>query len=362
MNIGIDASRAFIGEKTGTETYSHELIRHLARIENPAHRFLIYVRKGVKVDLDLPSHFSIREIGGSFLWTQFYLSREMLKREADVLFVPSHAVPLIHPRRTAVMVHGLEFRMFPECYSLRERIILEVNTLLSINFAAKIITPSQNTKRDLVRLYGIDPEKIKVINHGVDKSESVQATKDSSKFNMLFIGRLEKRKNIIGIIRAFEEFMKGVKNSGKLEINLILAGKKGFGFEEVKKEVDCSPSKHKIILPGYVTEEEKRKLYEQADLFLFPSFYEGFGIPVLEAMSHGVPVICSNNSSLGEIAEGAALLVNPENTCEISSAISSLFDDSRVRKELACKGIGRVEKFHWEKCANEVLSALTDWQ
>lgn len=362
MNIGIDASRAFIGEKTGTEIYSHELIRHLVRIENPGHRFLIYVRKGVKVDLDLPSHFSIREIGGNFLWTQFHLSREMLKREADVLFVPSHAVPFIHPRRTAVMVHGLEFRMFPKCYSLRERIILEANTLLSVNLAAKIIIPSQNTKSDLVRIYKVDPEKIKVINHGVDNPKNISGTKNNNKFSVLFIGRLEKRKNIIGMIRAFEEFIKGAKDPDRLEINLILAGKEGFGFKEIKKKVDCSPYKDKIIMPGYVTEEEKRKLYEQADLFLFPSFYEGFGIPVLEAMSRGVPVICSNTSSLREIAEGAALLVNPKDMHEISSAISNLFDDSGAREELARKGIERAGKFNWEKCANETMDALTDWQ
>jgi len=133
MKIGIDASRAFLAEKTGTEEYSHELIRQFAQLENSGCEFVLYIKNGAKTDFELPHNFLVREIGGNFLWTQFHLSSEMMRNEIDVLFVPSHSIPFIHPFKTVATVHGLEFKAVPDSYSLKSRIILEINICLSFN-------------------------------------------------------------------------------------------------------------------------------------------------------------------------------------------------------------------------------------
>lgn len=364
MKIGIDASRAFLDERTGTEEYSHELLRHLAKI-NCNHQFFLYLRKGAKIDFELPSNFFPREIEGDFLWTQFHLSLELLHHKVDALFVPSHTVPLFHPKRTVVTVHGLEYKHCPECYPARDRILTDMNTFLSLSFAKRIIAPSENTKRDIENFYSIDPRGIRVIRHGINMPVGGAQEKDTGELDILFIGRLEKRKNVTGIVRAFDLFMKKVDEAAGgsgANIRLILAGKKGFGYGEIEDAIARSPHKGNILLPGYVTAAQKRELYSQADVFIFPSFYEGFGMPVWEAMSYGVPVICSANSSTEEIAGGAAMLVDPRDTEKICEALTTLCCNEEERKRLIAKGFEILENAGWEKCAKETMAVLTEWE
>lgn len=363
MKIGIDASRAFLAERTGTEEYSHELIRHLAKIKCD-HQFFLYLKKGAKIDFELPSNFSPREIGGDFLWTQFHLSLELLHDKVDALFVPSHAVPLIHPRRTVVTVHGLEYKHCPECYAKRDRMMTDINTFLSLSFAKRIIAPSESTKRDIEDFYNIDPRGIRVIRHGIDKPAGAPQAKDGGELNILFIGRLEKRKNVAGIVRAFDLFMTKVDAAAEgsaVNIRLILAGKRGFGYDEIEEAITLSPHRDAIFLPGYVTEAQKHELYSQADVFIFPSLYEGFGMPVWEAMSYGVPVICSANSSLEEISGGAALLANPTDEEKLCEALATLCCDRETKERLIAKGYEILEGAGWEECAKKTLAALTEW-
>jgi glycosyltransferase involved in cell wall biosynthesis len=361
MKIGIDASRAFIEEKTGVEEYSYQLIKNLAMMDTLNHQIFLYVEENSKIDFDIPDNFFIKEIKGSVLRTQVGLSLEMKKSPVDILFVPSYTIPIIHPQKTVVTVHGLEYKRCPQCYSLRERAILEINTLLSVRWSSKIIVPSENTKNDLIKFYKVCLDKIEVVYHGtkgVRRQASGVRRQNKKSFNILFIGRLEKRKNLVALIKAFEIF----KNSSKFQVpssKLILAGKQGFGFEEINQAIQRSPFKGDIVLEGYVSEEEKEELYKKADLFVLPSFYEGFGFPVLEAMSHGMPVVCSNISSLPEVAGSSALLVNPNSTEEIAKAIEQVYHDEDLRNDIIEKGLKNVKKFSWEKCVDETLETLT---
>ncbi len=410
MKLGIDASRAFGEERTGTEEYSYQIIKHLAKLKIDGQVVLYLKKKDLKnIDFDLPDNFKLKIISLPKFWTQIGLASEMMINKPDILFIPSYAVPQIHPRKTIVTIHGLEYRHFPECYSFKERFILELNTQFSIKWASKIIVPSENTKRDLVEFYGVDTGKIKVVYHGVGiaNCELRIANKDKEKKSpllggswgwvssakkptsnpsqdgtnkILFIGRLEKRKNLVNLIKAFDLFKKDLKNPpspllqrGKMlispfvkgglrgfsDIKLILAGKTGFGFEEIKKAIKKSPFKKDIILKGYVSEKEKSELYKNADLFILPSFYEGFGLPVLEAMSYGVPVICSNTSSLPEVAGDAALPVNPNNSKEIAAAMNKVFSDDSFKNKMIEKGFENVKKFSWEKCARETIKEVS---
>jgi glycosyltransferase involved in cell wall biosynthesis len=363
MNIGIDASRALTKERTGTEEYSYQLIKNLAMMDLKNHQIFLYARKNSVIDFDLPDNFKLKIIPINKLWTQIGLASEMMKNKPDVLFIPSYTIPQIHPPKTVVTIHGLEYKYCPECYSVKERLFLELNTLLSIKWSSKIIVPSESTKKDLIKFYGVESGKVKVVYHGVSsiKYPALSIKQDFKKsFSILFIGRLEKRKNLVNLIKAFELLRRRhsrMSPAGQ-SCKLILAGKKGFGFEEIKKAIQESQFNKDIILKNYILEEEKNELYKNAGLFILPSFYEGFGLPILEAMSYGVPVVCSNASSLPEVAGNAALLINPNNIQEIADAMNKVFSDDGLKNNMIEKRFENVEKFSWEKCAKKTLGIL----
>ena len=381
MILGIDASRAFVKERTGTEEYSYQIIKHLAKIKIDC-QVVLYLKKKdlTNIDFDLPDNFKLKIISPSRFWTQIGLASEMMINKPDILFIPSYVVPQVHPRKTVVTIHGLEYRHFPECYSLKERFILELNTQFSIKWASKIIVPSESTKRDLMEFYKVSSDKIKIVYHGVEigklgnweiktslsggtggglllAEEPTPNPSQEENNKILFIGRLEKRKNLVNLIKSFSLF-KSNSQLATRNSQLILAGKAGFGFNEIRKTIESSPFKEDIILKGYISEKEKSELYKNAGLFVLPSFYEGFGLPTLEAMNYGVPVICSNTSSFSEITGGAALLIDPNDIKEIAAAMNKIFSDTNLRNEMIKKGFKNVKKFSWEKCAKETINIL----
>ncbi|MCK5084813.1 MAG: glycosyltransferase family 4 protein [Candidatus Pacebacteria bacterium] len=365
MKIGIDASRAFVKIRTGTEEYSYQFIKNLTKVDTSSHQIFLYVKNNSKIDFELPKNFIIQKICYNRLWTQLGLSLEIKKNPIDVLFIPSHTIPIIHSKNTVVTIHGLEFKYHPESYSFKERTLLKLNTFIAVKWSSKIIVPSESTKKDLIEFYKVDENKIKVVYHGVKSQKPIKSKAykvKNNNFNILFIGRLEKRKNLVNLIKAFELFKKHSPNPfcqrGDSNYKLILAGKEGFGFEEIKKAIYKSQYKSDIILKGYVSEREKEELYKNTNIFILPSFYEGFGLPILEAMSYGVPIVCSNASSLPEIAGDAALLIDSNNIQDISNAIEKIICDENLRNEMTKKGFENVEKFSWEKCVEETLDTL----
>lgn len=381
MKIGIDASRAFIPKRTGVEEYSYQVIRHLMD-KLDGHQIVLYIRKNRKIaennSLEYFCHgkniqvdrgnFKIRPIKFPYLWTQLGLSLEMLLHPVDVLFIPSHAIPVIHPKNTVVTIHGLEYETCPKMYSFWGRAYL-YGTRLSCRWAKKIIAVSKNTKSDLMKLYKVPADKIEVIyegvsvergTHNVERKEldAPRSTLHASELKpyLLFIGRLEKRKNIEGIIDAYKILVEKYNIPHKL----ILAGNRGFGYEAISYKLKAKSHKKDIILPGYISEEEKNNLLKNADVFLFPTFYEGFGLPVLEAQSVGTPVVTSKVSSLPEIAgEGAAYCV-PEEPVSIAEAVRAVLGDKEFRERLIKKGQENCQRFSWEKCAEKIAAILTE--
>ncbi|MCK4892199.1 MAG: glycosyltransferase family 4 protein [Candidatus Pacebacteria bacterium] len=362
MNIGIDASRAFIKKRTGTEEYSYQLIKNLTKVDTSSHQVFLYVKKKSKINFNLPKNFIAIKICYNKLWTQIGLSLEIKKNTVDVLFIPSHTIPIIHPKKTIVTIHGLEFKYYPTSYSFKEKLFLELNTFIAVKWSNKIIVPSESTKKDLIKFYKVDSDKIKVVYHGVSSIKyPVLSIKHNNQysFNILFIGRLEKRKNLVNLIKAFDIFKKRYEIRDT-KSKLILVGKKGFGFDEIKKTIQESPYRKDIILKDYVSEDEKNKLYKKADLFILPSLYEGFGLPILEAMSYGVPVVCSNSSSLLEVADEVALLINPNNIQEIANAMDKIFTDDNFREKMIERGLENVKRFSWKKCVRETINILSN--
>lgn len=371
MIIGIDASRAFSGERTGIEEYSFQVIKNLLD-KLKGDQVFLYIRQGQEIGFNIPKNWSVKKIKWPWLWTQLGLSLEMLLHPVDVLFVPAHVVPIIHPKKTIVTVHGLEYEFFPEGYSFWERMYMRWSIKLSCRWAEKIIAVSENTKKDLINLYKVPEGKIEVIYEGTSVSVIASEAKqsrdyadriatvatlprnDKSEPYILFIGRLEARKNIIGTIKAFEI----LNEKYKIPHQLILAGKFGHESKGIKEYLASSPHQSEIILPGFVSEAEKQELLKYADAFLFPSFYEGFGLPILEAQSAGVPVITSDISSLPEVAGEGALFVDPNSPKQIAEAAYSLISDKSLRDAIIEKGHKNAQKFNWEKCAVKIAEIL----
>ncbi|MDI6778275.1 MAG: glycosyltransferase family 1 protein [Patescibacteria group bacterium] len=378
MTIGIDASRAFQKNKTGIEEYSFQVIKNLRNYLrddqvilylNPAINIMEYPdpvksrdagsRRSVTlngVNFDLPENWRVKYLRAPIFWTQARLSLEMLFRPVDALFVPAHTVPLVHPRNTIVTIHGLEYEFCPEAYSFFDRLYMRWSIKKSCKWAKAIIAVSNNTKKDLEKLYNISENKIKVIYEGYGDYNFKKNTKyqiPDTRY-LLFVGRLEERKNICGMVEAFEI----LKEKYNLPHKLFLAGKFGYGEKKIKCQMSNVKSKGDIILAGYISDEEKFELMKKADVFLFPTFYEGFGLPILEAQNAGTPVITSNISSMPEVAGDSAVLVDPKNTSAIAEAIHKLVSDESYKNDIIKKGLENVKRFSWEKCAKEIAEII----
>lgn len=361
MIIGIDASRAFQKNKTGIEEYSYQVIKNL-RSYLCGDRVILYLNPAIntKPDFNLPNNWKIKYLYAPIFWTQARLSLEMLFCPVDILFVPAHTVPLIHPKNTFVAIHGLEYEFYPEAYSFWQRFYMRFVIKNSCRWAKKIIAVSENTKKDLIKLYGVQEKKIRVIYEGINDNvkSRISRIKYLKSFRdnkyLLFIGRLEKRKNICGIIEAFQI----LKKKYNLPHKLVLAGKFGYGEKDIKNEIKNSKYKEDIILPGYISNEEKFELMKKAEIFLFPTFYEGFGLPILEAQSAGVPVATSNISSMPEVAGNGAILVNPKDANAIAEAAHKIISDESYKNDIIKKGLENVKRFSWGKCAKRLADII----
>ena len=244
MIIGIDGSRAFLQQRTGIEEYSYQVIKGLIKEIPSDVQVRLYIQKKkqpVQIDFLLPKNWEVRELWAPRFWTQGRLSLEMLCCPPDTLFIPAHTVPLVHPKNTLVVIHGLEYEITKNSYGFWERLYMRISIRFSIWAAQKIIAVSKNTQKDLVTMYNVPQKKIQVVYEGFDGA--LQNTEENTaQDNILFIGRLENRKNVPNIIKAFEL----LKEEQKIPHTLILAGKDGVGALDIKKSIGTSAWKEYI--------------------------------------------------------------------------------------------------------------------
>jgi len=357
MQIGIHIGAAFSEKRTGVEEYAYQLIKHLTKLESARnHQFILYKDPKINKDPDfaLPENFKIKELKFPIFWTQLRLSYEISKNKPDVLFVPGNFTPLLKPKKTVVTIHGLEFKYFPKFYSFKNRMYLSLSTKRSVKNSDKIIAVSENTKKDIIKFYKTEENKISVIYHGVNESLKPEGTNERK--YILYIGRLEDKKNVNGVIKAFEGFKKRYMTPHKL----VLLGGKGHGYAKIMKLIEKSEYNYDIITTGYVSEEEKKKYLKDSEMLLSPSFYEGFGMPILEAQAMGVPTIVSNNSSMLEVAGRGTLITNPDNPDYITDKMYYIIKEETLRNDLIKNGFSNVEAFSWNKCAEATLKVLTE--
>ena len=368
MLIGVDASRATSVQRTGTEFYSARLIEALVALDTD-HHYRLYLNGAPKKPgffrnnrlYDSP-HVELRTIRLPRLWTHIRLALEVAIRPPDVLFVPSHVVPLWTRVRAAVTVHDLGYLFFPNAHPARQRRYLDWSTRHSARAARVVIADSEATKADLVAHYCISPEKIVVAHPGFD-SDLARVTDPSTIATVkrrygvqgdyfVHIGTLQPRKNLARLIQAFSKLP--VADS----VQLVLAGKTGWLYDELFRMVRCLGLEGRVLFPGYIAQEDKAALLSGAVAYVFPSLYEGFGFPVLEAQACDTPLICANGSSLPEVAGDGALLIDPLVKDDLVQAMARLMADACLRAELVARGRRNRKRFSWRTCAETVLAAL----
>lgn len=362
MLIGVDASRAVVARRTGTENYSVQVIRSLVQAA-PEHRFRLYLREPAPEGLlprgPLAEHVLI---GPQRLWTHLGLSWETLRRPPEVLFIPAHVVPVWHGAPTVVTVHDLGYRFYPRQHTLRSRLYLDLSTRFSCRAACRVIADSQATARDLQSQYRVPPGKTVVAYPGLDPTlsragkeaqQSVRARYHLERPFVLYVGTIQPRKNLTRLVEAMARLP---AEFGAVE--LVLAGKMGWlagGIQDRMRELGLE---ERVRFPGYVPQEDLAALLSAGECFVMPSLYEGFGLPVLESMACGTPVICSDAGSLPEAAGDAALLFTPTDVDGLTAALSRVLGDAALRSELVGRGYQQAARFSWERCASQVLAAL----
>jgi len=369
--IGIDASRATAAQRTGTETYSLHLIRELLAL-GKGHRFRLYFNQPPAPGL-FPDAAEMRVMPFARLWTHARLSREMRTAAPDLLFVPSHVLPLLHPERCVVTIHDLGFYYYPEAHTLSQNLYLRWSTRYNARIATRVIADSIATRNDLLRYYRVPGERIEVVYPGRDEAlgpvrdpevlQDVRARYGLSEPYLLYVGTLHPRKNLVRLVQAFSAFTKAMAAGPakpKAEPQLVLAGQKGWLYEEILNQVRKLDLVDRVVFTGYVPDADLPAVLSGAVAFVFPSLYEGFGLPVLEAMACGTPVICSNVSSLPEVAGEAALQVDPLDVEALAEAIHWVISDAGLRATLVERGYEQVQRFSWQRCASQVLQVLED--
>jgi glycosyltransferase involved in cell wall biosynthesis len=363
IHIAIDASRATARERTGTERYSFQVIAALARID----RFNRYTlcTNGLPESLPpLGPNFDLRSVRAPRLWTHLRLGPQTLLAQSDVLFVPAHVIPLLSARRNVVTIHDLGYLAFPEAHTRQRRIELDLTTRWSVQRATQVIAISQATKDALIEHYHADPARVTVIYHGVSPLfrpvdsvaiAELQAHYGLHKPYFLYVGTIQPRKNLQRLIAAFRMLAGQVA-----DIELLIVGKRGWLTEQIEAEARSAGLAERVRFLGFVPDGDLPALLSGATAFVFPSLYEGFGLPVLEAMACGTPVLTANTSALPEVAGDAALLVDPSSSEAIASGLQRLAEDADLRAALRARSLARAAQFTWERCARETLAVLQD--
>ncbi len=364
MLIGIDASRAVSGQRTGTEAYTYFLIHALIPLAAArTHTLRLYFNQPPAADLfpDAP-HVTPVIMPYLRLWTHRRLVQELQQHPPDVFFTPAHVIPFHYHGRAAATVHDLGYHHFPKAHPRRQLAYLKWSTRHNGRRAQHVFADSHTTKDDLMQFDGIPAHKIQVVYPGVDPDlrrieDEAALTAVRQKYHLtspylLYISTIHPRKNLERLIQAYAQ-------SG-LPHQLVLAGKKGWLARPILDLVAKlqEPLAAKIILPGFVADEDKAALISGATAVLYPSLYEGFGFPILEAQACGVPVLTSTTSSCPEVAKEAAVLVDPLDTDAITEEMCRLVADEPLRQALIAKGYMNVRRFSWPDTAVHILNAL----
>lgn len=368
MLLGFDAT-TIRGNKTGVGYYTARLLERLTATGgdgNPIDEILVLSN----LELDLPEIPRCRVVEeGRFplraVWMQAVLPFVLERARPDLCHFTNFLGPYFTRAPYVVTFHDMTLELLPECHTWKKRLLTRALSPEIAKRARLIITPSLSAKRDLSRIFGIPEGKIRTIPHAPDGQFRPCRSRESlarieARYGIrapyvLYVGTLEPRKNLARAMTAFSRIASRYR-----DLRFYLAGDMGWRSKDLLKTLEAIPDRDRIARLGYVAEEDLPALYSNAELFLYPSLYEGFGFPVIEAMACGTPVVTSSTSSLTEMAEGAALLVDPHDTGAIAEAIDRALADGKERERLKLAGLSRARSFSWERTTRETLSVYQE--
>ncbi len=368
MRIAVNAADLDHSKIDGTRIYIWNLLKNFGRLDKDD-RFLIYHKSNFNSDLGLPDfgNYEIIQKPFPFWWTQTRFSWEIFRSRPDILFMPMHSLPFFRSRKTktVVTIHDLAFKFFPDYFPRKDLRRLNWFTDYAVKHSDKLIAISNSTKNDLLKIYPkISTEKIKVIYHGFDSSifnedrteEQIRKTKIKYKIPyseyIIFVGTIQPRKNIETLLEAFKKLK---FNDAYRDFGLVIAGSRGWLADPIVEKIKKTPG---AVMTGKFRTRDLPSLLGGAEVFVLPSLYEGFGLPALEAMACGTPVIAARSSSLNEIVGDTGTLFDPLSADELAQKLTEIIDDSDLQKKLREKGLARIGDFSWEKCARETLDCL----
>jgi glycosyltransferase involved in cell wall biosynthesis len=383
MLIAVDGNEANIKQRVGSNQYAFELLKALYQLKNP-HQWVIYLREKPLDDLPRArKNWSYRVFGPKKFWTQWRLPLDLYlhRPRPDIFFSPGHYSPRFCPMPLVVSIMDLGYLQFPEQFTQKDLYQLTNWTAHSIKKASHLFAISESTKNDIINYYGISRDKVTVTYLGYDKQRfkdqvsSIKIDRIKKKYNIegdyiLFLSTLKPGKNIEGLIEAFKLVISDQWSVARKKspvtlpaqavshqslLTLVVAGKKGWLYENIFEKVKELGLEKRVVFTGFVDEEDVSALMSGAKVFVMPSFWEGFGIPAVNAMACGVPVVVSNAGSLPEVVGNAGIIVNPYKPEEMARGIEKAIEN---RDELVKKGLEQVKKFSWEKCARKTLKVL----
>lgn len=369
MRIAIDAHT--VGTKLGgNESYAVNLIEALAKIDS-VNKYTIYVTTN-----EAREHFSGRwsnfKIRSTLPHTPLIripltLSAELRKNPVDVLHVQFTAPPFC-PCPVVVSIHDLSFEHLPQTFNRRSRTQLRLTVRHSARRAARILSLSEHTRHDIIQTYGISPQRVSAIPIAApDHFGPITDTRELQRVRhtygidgdyILSVGSIQPRKNLARLVRAYA-VLRGDSLADKLP-QLVLVGKCAWLYDETLRALDETNVKDAVVLTGYVPQSDLPALYSGALCFVYPSYFEGFGLPPLEAMKCGAAVIVGNRTSLPEVVGDAALTVDPFDVDAIANSIRKLINDSALRQELSVKGQERANGFNWQETARKTLAVYKE--
>lgn len=348
--------------KMGIGVYVVNLVKELQNLDKK-NKYLLFVGNENQNLFKQNSNFILYNIGIfntyrllRVFWEQFVMPFVLLKEGVQILHSPSFVSPILKTTKQVLTIHDLTFFTHPQ-YHLASKVRYFRNMIpISTKMADIIIADSENTKQDIIKVLGVDPNKIKTIYLGTNFRKQKNAKKwiwqkyGINQPFILFVGMLEPRKNIPNLIRAFAQLAPKIKHK------LVIVGKKGWRFIDIFRLVKELDLKERVIFTGYVPDKDLEYFYSAAECFVYPSYYEGFGIPIIEAMACECPVVTSNNSSLKEITDNLLLSIkNPNHPNEISKRIFKVLKSRSLHKQLKRSGLRKVRDFNWRNTANETL-------
>ncbi|OGD94925.1 hypothetical protein A3A48_03330 [Candidatus Curtissbacteria bacterium RIFCSPLOWO2_01_FULL_37_9] len=379
MVIGLDGNEANVTNRVGSGVYSLELLKEFAK--NKDHQFLVYLKEKSLPDLPKESaNFKYKVFGPKKLWTQFALPLKLFFGEKpDIFFSMGHYGPRFSKVPYVITIHDLSYLHYPHMFKKNDLYQLVNWTKYSLKAAAHKVTVSETTKKDIIENYNINPSKITVTYEGYDKSRfkpesksKIESVKKKYKIEgeyIIFVGTLQPRKNLERLIEAFASIVHSsqlIVNGEKKTVNrepltdnlsLVIVGKKGWLFDPIFEKVKSLKLEGKVIFTDYVPGDDLPALIAGAKVYVLPSLWEGFGIPVIEAQACGVPIVVSNTSSLPEIVGDSGILINPLSVESIADGVKKALD-KRTGTDLVEAGFKNIKRFSWRKCAQETLGVL----